>query len=458
MDDNAIICCVQDVHVRELITRVGWAVRVRWVFVAGCAGAAVGALLPIAPPGMHVMDFIGVGLFLAAVNLIFQRQARTAELRCVGMIELRRYCFVQVLADYLALAAVVYVLGGVETPVMFMVVLNVVVAALFFQRVQSLLISLMGLGLVLSPLLLVAVGLLAPRPLFADPLADRVAGNWYYVSAYLVTLLATVLVCWYIVSTITARLIHNELELEQSNENLLRLDEEKTRATLRGTHELKAPLAAIKNYVYVLEAGYAGSLPPKAAEIIARIGRRCDRLLAKITDIMRLSNLRTYVYTGTQYQALDLDQALTEVVREAADLGQARGIRIEYQNCAAEPAIVRATHEHLHTLFMNLLSNAVNYSHDKGTVRVRLSLKPRSVIVDVADQGIGIAKEALPKIFDEYHRTRAAAAHHEGGTGLGLAIVKATVRLLGARIDVQSAEGAGSVFTVEFPRPAAGGS
>lgn len=452
MSDQTIICCVQDIHTRELVDRIGWAVRLRWFFIAACFIAALFAVMPFAPPHLTPGLFVFVGGVLLLANLFYRWQAQQARTRCPGTGDLRRLCLLQVMGDYLALAVVTYALGTVETPILFLVLPNIIVVALFFTRRQGLAVTIIALLIVTAPLLLEANGVLPERILFDAPLKRLLLEQPVALTAFLAVLVACVLLCWYLVSVITERLIRNEIELEQSYEQMVRLDEERTRAVLRGTHELKAPLAAIKSYVYTLRDGYAGQLPDKAQGVVDRIGRRCDRLLAKITDIMRLSNLRTYVYTGTQFEDVEVLEVMSQFINEAEELGRPRNVTITMENRLDGSGWVRASREHLHTLFSNLLTNAIQYSFEGGQVRVRLLSTGDRVIVEVEDHGIGVPDEEKQAIFDEFFRTRHAAAHHEGGTGLGLPIVKATARILGATLEVRDAQPQGTVFRVALPK------
>lgn len=449
--DEGIICCVQDVHCRELIDRLHWAVRLRWGFAVGALLAALLSLSPAAPTNSPTGILFVTGVLLAAANLFYQRLARRSALDCAGTRELRRIFLLQIVGDYLALAAVVYGMGSIETPIMFLVLPNIFLVTLFYTRRQSLAITLAALGMVMAPLALESAAILPTRALFAGKVKAELLADPLVVGGHLLMLTATVLVCWYLVTVITQRLIRNELELEHSYEQLMRLDEAKTRAVVRATHELKAPLAAINSYVYTLRDGYAGPLPDKAREIVARIGRRCERLLSKITDIIRLSNLRSYVYTGGQYSDIELEPALAQFAREAADAGLARGVEVSFRDESPGPLVVRASRQHLHTLFSNLLENAVNYSDEGGTVELTLRRGADGAEVSVRDHGIGIPPEALAQVFEEYYRAQNAAAHYQGGSGLGLPIVREVARLIGARVALASEPGAGTVATVHFP-------
>ncbi len=449
---SEVICCVQNIHIRELIARMHWVVRIRWAFIAACVAGALAAILPQTAFHLQPVYFFGVAIFLTLANLYYRASLRHVDAACVGTLELREHCFRHVLGDYLALAVIVYALGTVETPVMFLVLPNIFLAALFFTRRQGLGIAVMGLVLVTLPVALEAGGVLPVVNIYGSQLKADMLGNTKVLLSYLVLFTACVLTCWYLISEITDSLIENELELEDSYQSMVLLDEEKTRATTRATHELKAPLAAIKSYVYTLEAGYAGELPEQARNVVHRIGVRCDRLLEEVTDIIRLSNLKTYVITGDQLKPLDLMDALSREVDEARHIAAPRRIEVEFDPTLSRPLRVRANDEHLRTLFSNLLTNAVNYSRAGDRVTVRLRQEPEHLTVEIADQGIGIPAELLKRVFEEHFRANNAVAHHESGTGLGLPIVRATARLLDAELNLESAEGVGTTATLRFKR------
>ena len=99
---------------------------------------------------------------------------------------------------------------------------------------------------------------------------------------------------------------------------LIKIDKEKTQSTLLATHELKAPFAAIKSYIYTLRDGYCGELPEKAQAVVVRIGDRCDQISNRITDIIHLSNLRTLVVTDMRLVPVDLMAIVAEEAREGA--------------------------------------------------------------------------------------------------------------------------------------------
>jgi signal transduction histidine kinase len=259
------------------------------------------------------------------------------------------------------------------------------------------------------------------------------------------------LFCWYLVSEISLSLKLRERQLEDAHQMLIKIDKEKTQSTLVATHELKAPFAAIKSYVYTLRDGYCGVLPEKAQAVVARIGRRCDQIADRIKDIIHLSNLRTLVVTEMNLVPVNLIEVVSEEVREGALIAEPRKIRIINLTEKTPPIYIMGSVDHLKSLFSNLIQNAINYCPDNyGRVVISVETSPGEAAVSVQDNGIGIPKDALEKIFNDHFRGKNAVAHHAGGTGLGLSIVKEIVVLHGASIQVDSIVGRGSSFTVRF--------
>ena len=445
--------CVDDLHCREMARRIDWAVRLRWFFVA--ASLVMAGLLPLLGQSTRIGGcFLAVGLALTAANHLARRRLQILVGRRGGdAASLRQLCLIQVVGDYLALSVVAYALGSVETPVMFLVLPNCILVALYFPPLQSLAIALLGLGLALLPLVLELGGRLAPVTIFGAAYREGIVGSPLILSVQVAVLVSCVLFCWYLAGVIRKSLLANEEEIEARYRELLAMSREKTSSVLHGAHELKAPLAAIRGYAFTMRDGYAGTLPEKALRVVERIGVRCDRLLAMVSDIIRLGNLQSPVRVGEVFESVALAPLLAELVEETASVGRARQITVRLAT-TDDTALVRGIVEHLRTLFQNLMVNAVQYSRPDSEVLVTVTVTNGRVTVAVQDHGIGIADEEMGKIFNEYYRTAAAASHHDEGDGLGLAIVKAIVSLLGAEIEVASEVGRGTVFRVVFPAAA----
>lgn len=152
---------------------------------------------------------------------------------------------------------------------------------------------------------------------------------------------------------------------------------------------------------------------------------------------------------------IQMDKFLSSVVEFMQPSANKKNINISLH--APENIYIEADEDRLRQVFVNLLSNAVNYTPENGSVKVILQTAGErngdyeKVIISVVDTGIGIPKKDLPRIFERFYRVDKARSRGSGGTGLGLSIVKHLVELHHGSIHVESDLGYGSKFTVELP-------
>ena len=439
-----------ELRASELVDRIRWYINMRWIAVLACSlGTAV--ILPgLVPLRLDPVYFVASTLFLAAANGVYTvcaRQLLNGESCGQGV---KIFLVVQMVGDFMALSLLAYALGSIEAPILTLFMAHIILSTLFFRRPGSAAIVAVAWLFASLPLILEASGIVPTVSIFDGRFKEAVYLNRLLTSGFIAGIGGVYFICWYLVGVISASLKKREKQLEVAYAMMVSMDREKTQATLRATHELKAPFAAIKSYVYTLRDGYCGELPEKAAKVVARIGIRCDQLTEKITDIIHLSNLKSRIPTRSHLAAVDLVELLTEETAEAALIGEPRDIRVTNHGSATAPAFVVGSKQDLHTLFSNLLRNAVAYSRDRGEVEVFVDAAPKAITVSVVDHGIGIPEGNLTRIFDEHFRSNNAVAHHPDGTGLGLPIVKEIVRLHGASLDVESEVGKGSRFKVSF--------
>jgi two-component system, OmpR family, sensor kinase len=235
------------------------------------------------------------------------------------------------------------------------------------------------------------------------------------------------------------------------NQKLQRINEEKTRYLLQATHQLKAPFAAIQSYADVVIEGFAGEVSAQVLDILQKIRRRCVRLSTAIHDMLELASLKTADEDAMALVPVRLDEVLSATIEQYRDLAQSRNIMIE-RSLGDDTLETRGNPNQLVTLFSVLLENAIHYSHDGSNVEVSARrVSEEEVSVSIADRGIGIPPENIPKIFTEYFRSNNAAAKNENGSGLGLAIAKEIANRHAFTILVASRLEEGSTFTVKMP-------
>ncbi|HSP89548.1 MAG TPA: GAF domain-containing sensor histidine kinase [Vicinamibacterales bacterium] len=233
------------------------------------------------------------------------------------------------------------------------------------------------------------------------------------------------------------------------------LDRDKSRFLRITTHELRSPVRVTESLLMTLGDGFVGTLAPEQTEVLQRAQRRLASLHELIDDLLDLAAGKADM-AQVQPKTVDLRDVAAEVTERLRTVAEGKGLTLLYDR-PGEPIEVFCDPADLDRIVVNLVGNAVKYTAS-GHVRVSLAMAGGRVRLEVADTGIGIPREALPSLFNEFYRAPNAKAAGESGTGLGLAIVKLLVARYGGEIGVASEEGTGTTMTVTLPpSPAAPG-
>ena len=240
-------------------------------------------------------------------------------------------------------------------------------------------------------------------------------------------------------------------------EGLKRVDEAKSWFLRKAAHELASPLATIQSITQTFIEGYLGEVPARQREMVERIRFRAESLSQIVADLLVLARARAYGAGQAEEEASDLCEVLGETVTFFQAVAREKGVSLDVNGLttggragAVNACLVNAPRADLRSVTTNLVSNAVKYSRPGGRVAVSLARTASGVALAVSDQGIGIPAAEQDKLFSEFFRASNARSFAESGTGLGLAIVKSIVERLGGRIEVQSAEGAGTTVRVSL--------
>ncbi len=219
---------------------------------------------------------------------------------------------------------------------------------------------------------------------------------------------------------------------------------------LQLVHELRSPLAAIQSCLDMVLQGYTANNAPLQDDLLARARDRAAAMLDQVNDLMRLGAVRYSLYQR-RVQPVQLADVVTRLAPEMRVRARWRGIDLHVEAPDKLPC-VQGTYQDMEHLVSNLVSNAIKYTKPGGWVAIRLREEGSTVVGAVADSGVGIPPEDMPRIFEEFYRSEAAKEMDAHGTGLGLAIVRRIVEVYGGTIEVTSRVGLGSTFTFRFPK------
>ena len=211
------------------------------------------------------------------------------------------------------------------------------------------------------------------------------------------------------------------------------------------SHELKTPLAVMGNYATMLQrTGITEDEKNEYAKAISDSARRLAQLITNILKLNKLENQQIF----PRLDEYDLGEQLCESLLQFEDAWEQKDLNIETD--IQEDVRIRSDAELLSLVWNNLISNAVKFTSDGGTIGVTLKTEGNLVVVSVSDTGCGIMPEVGQHIFEKFYQ--GDTSHATQGNGLGLALVKRVVDILHGEISVQSTFGQGSTFTVKFRR------
>jgi two-component system sensor histidine kinase/response regulator len=238
-------------------------------------------------------------------------------------------------------------------------------------------------------------------------------------------------------------------ELARAKEEMEKLDQAKSAFMLTVAHELRAPVGGAQSLLRTMTRGIAGDLSDQQRDILKRIEARLDQLMVLINDLLSLASSKSSELEKP-LEPIALNPIMQEVVDRFSVEAENKKISLHLE-MTDQDLFVEGTSEGLDRIFSNLIGNAIKYTPEKGSVHVQMRTLSNSAEIKVTDTGMGIPEEALPHIWDEFFRAK--NARHSGitGTGLGLSIVKQYVDRFKGKISVESTQGKGSEFTVNFP-------
>ena len=211
------------------------------------------------------------------------------------------------------------------------------------------------------------------------------------------------------------------------------------------SHELKTPLAVMGNYAAMLQC--PGITEEEKNEYAKAISEAAQRLAQLITNILKLNKLENQ-QIFPQAEEYDLGEQLRQSLLQFEDAWEHKNLNIEID--IDDDVLIRSDAELLSLVWNNLISNAVKFTPEGGTVGIRLKTQTDQVIVSVRDTGCGMTPEVGAHIFEKFYQ--GDTSHATQGNGLGLALVKRVIDILQGQITVESDPGKGTAFTVYIRR------
>lgn len=211
------------------------------------------------------------------------------------------------------------------------------------------------------------------------------------------------------------------------------------------SHELKTPIFNIQGYILTLMEG--GLEDPQINKLyLNRSEKSIDRMILIVEDLESITKLESGELKP-HFSAFDIVKVVEDVFEMEQMLSKERKISLQFANKADKPIRVNADKKRVIEVLSNLIVNGIKYGRKKGFVKVGFYDFGDKIMVEVSDNGIGIDKKSLPRIFERFYRVDKSRSREQGGTGLGLSIVKHIIEAHNQTINVQSVLDEGTTFT-----------
>jgi len=235
----------------------------------------------------------------------------------------------------------------------------------------------------------------------------------------------------------------------QDQTRLKRLEEIRRDFVANVSHELKTPITSIKGFIETLKDGAIND-PDNAKKFLDIVSRQADRLNAIIEDLLSLARIEQDAERGeVELENAPLRSTLENAIQLCQQRALEKSMKMEF-NC--DPNLTVFHNKVLiEQAVVNLVDNAIKYSEPERKVKVEVERSDFEILISVIDEGQGIPKEHLPRIFERFYRVDKARSRKLGGTGLGLSIVKHIAAVHNGSVTVESEVGKGSKFTIHLP-------
>lgn len=359
--------------------------------------------------------------------------------------------WVQIIVDLLCLSIVVHYVGSTATPAPFFYILHIALACIFFSALESLFVAIIVCAMY-TIVLLVESGMFlqVSQSILIDPKFSSESLHKGHVLVWMIALDTLFLIVWYVVSRLTLVVRKHEQYLRDAYEQIHQAQIAKDQYAMLMTHQLKAPLDAIRSKINLIKGGYCGQVPAEIEEVLNRIDKRGHSMSHLILDVLRLERLKTAGKNTDAMEYVDISAMIDKCVDKLEPLAKARNIEIKL---SVQNFLARGIPDQIEILLENIIANAITYSYDNTVVDIVSTLESpnNSAIVTITDHGIGIEAKDLPNIFDEYFYSPRAVLHNQSSSGIGLSLVKIAAGNNNLQLKVTSEPSMGTAFSVIFP-------
>lgn len=427
--------------VASLKERLAWLINLRWLSIM-----ALLFCVPVADEmfGYNIgfVEITNIAVILIIINILYFFIARyfpfKNEYQELAFLEL------QILVDLLVISFVIHYSGGIGNPFYFLYLVQVILSGIIFPGKVLPYLNAIVAAVLLTIWTILEHLVMVERYLLRNEPAS-------------LALIITSLLAFYITNFAGIYIINNFMNgyrslkriIDQKNVQLEKAIKDRSRTFRFAAHELKSPMIAIQSSLDVVKSLFSDDLRPEVKDMVFKAERRTSQVIDMIKEMIVVTQYNLGMEKPV-IQKVDFDEWLWSIVSHHKEYANKKNIELIY-NHPPFPIIITIDTNGFEKVVSNLVSNALRYTLPGGKVIIEIFVSDFSYGFLVKDNGIGIPKEDIEKIFEEFYRSKNAREAEQIGTGLGLNLVKEIVEHYGGNISVTSELGKGSEFKVEFP-------
>ncbi len=431
-----------------LLTRIRGLIKLRWLAVIGIIGIALltDFIVDISLPFFHIYF---VAILLGIYNfLLLHILQRLKEKIYENSVTVRIIINFQISLDLLALAFLIHFSGGVENPFMFYFIFHMIIAGILLKPKDAFFQAVYAVGLFFLIVFLEKYGVVRHFSLWGDAY-NSLHNTPSYIGWMSFVFTSTLFIAVYMASSISGQLKKREKSLKRANMSLKEKDRIKSEYVLKVTHDIKGDLSAIYSCIEPVAEGVIGSLSKEQKNLLQRAKKRSEKLIFFVNDLLDITKLKLMKKSSTEeFSFLEL---IKDVLENIIPRAKMKKIKFE-TDIEISSANFRGVKVYIKEILLNLLVNSLNYTPVGGKINFSVKDKEDLVKIEITDTGIGIAKEDLPYVFEEFYRGVNASSLEKQGTGLGLSMAKQIVEMHKGKIRIESEGNEGTRVFVELSK------
>ncbi len=330
----------------------------------------------------------------------------------------------QIMIDLVSLLLLVYVTGGIESPLKLFFIFHIIIGSLILPGYVIYFIT----SLTFSALTLVSVlEFYSIIPHF--PIGELYEVSLYDNPAYIIMRLIVLGLMMFISAFLTNRIAHQlytqEKQLMEALEEINKSEIQKQKYIMGVVHEIKSPIAATKSILTLIVDGFVGEISQAVKDKLNRAIIRSTESLGMINNILRISRLR--LLSDKTSEEVDIQVIVNELLEENQDRLNEKSIKVFKESIGIKRSKIMGDKFLLQLAISNIISNAVKYTEKNGQIWIRFEYTDSFLELSVCDNGIGVDNADLEKIFENYFRAKNIKAEYHEGAGVGLSLVREIV-------------------------------